>query len=257
MIKIDRLTKRYGPVTAIDGLSLTIEPGETVGLLGPNGAGKTTTIRLMAGLAAPDGGTVRVGSIDPWASPDDVRRSMGVLPDGAALYDRLTVEQNLQFFASMYSLPPTRVVALARAILHRPALLVLDEPTAGLDPAAAASFHDLVRALKAEGVTVVLSSHDMAEVDGLCDQVAVLDRGRLMACDAPARLKATYGRHVVTATVAHEDGAAPRLFEWEIGDPTWPGALDRYRAEGLLLSVHTREASLAEVFIHLTGRELA
>jgi ABC-2 type transport system ATP-binding protein len=282
MITMDRLTKRYGTLTALDSLSLTIEAGETVGLLGPNGAGKTTTLRLLAGLAQPSEGRVAVEGLDPWASPDAVRRRMGVLPDGAALYDRLTVAQNLALFAGLFGLSQATVthameatgvadlahrrvgalsrgqrqrVALARAILHNPAILVLDEPTAGLDPTAADSFHQLIRRLQAAGTTVILSSHDMAEVDALCHRVAVLDRGRLMAFDTPASLKSRYGRRLMTATVATEAG--DQLLEWAMEDPAWVEALDRHRRAGSLLAVHTKEASLAEVFIHLTGRELA
>jgi ABC-2 type transport system ATP-binding protein len=281
VIELDRLTKRYGPLTALDSLSLTIPPGETLGLLGPNGAGKTTTIRLLAGLAQPDGGTVRVGGLDPWTSPEAVRRQMGVLPDGAALYDRLTVIQNLRLFAGLYGVPGARVgealtamgigdlggrrvgalskgqrqrVALARAMLHRPAVLVLDEPTAGLDPAATAAFHELIRSLKAQGVTIVLASHDKAEVDALCDRVAILDRGRLMACDVPARLKAAHGRRELAAAVCGSGGV--QTLTWELNDPRWVDALAGYQRAGALLSVQTREASLAEVFIYLTGREL-
>jgi len=164
MIETTALTRRYGHLTALDSLDLKIEPGETFGLLGPNGAGKTTASRLLAGLAGPTSGTVRVGGHDPWAQPDAVGRSMGVLLDGAALYVRLTVEENLNLFAALNGLPRSAVcaamegtsvsdlarrpagklskgqrqrVALARAILHAPALLLLDEPTSGLDPAAA------------------------------------------------------------------------------------------------------------------------
>jgi heme ABC exporter ATP-binding subunit CcmA len=220
MIEIRGLTKQYGPLTALRDLNLSVAPGECLGLLGPNGAGKTTTLRLLAGLARPTSGTVRVAGHDPWQEPEAVHRLIGLLPEGAALYERWTVAENLLLFAGLYGLPKARVeealalvgaadllhrragklskgqrqrVALARALLHNPRLLFLDEPTSGLDPVAAAHFHQLVRRLLQEGVTVILSSHDMLEVDQLCTRVAVLDRGELRACGEPAYLKAAFG----------------------------------------------------------------
>lgn len=282
MIELTGLTKRYGPVTALDSLTLSVKAGETLGLLGPNGAGKTTALRLIAGLAEPTAGTVRVDGLDPWRDGDRVRRLLGVLPDGAGLYERLTVEQNLRAFARLYGLgagAPREAleltgvadlagryagklskgqlqrVALARALMHAPAVLVLDEPTAGLDPAAAAGFHALIRRLRQKGTTVVLCSHDMAEVDALCNRVAVLDRGLLMACDSTVALKTAYGRRSVVATIQTADGLS--TVEWPMDDPESDRRLDECRSRGKLVSVHTQEASLADVFIHLTGRELA
>jgi len=282
MLDTKQLTKRFGPLTALDHLDLTVTPGQTLGLLGPNGAGKTTTLRLMAGIDQPTEGTVRVGGIDPWEEPERVRSTMGVLLDGTGLYERLTVQENLELFASLYRLPAAAVkealvktsvddlanrragqlskgqrqrVALARAIIHQPRLLFLDEPTSGLDPSAIASFHGLLRELKGQGVTIVLSSHDMSEVDELCDQVAILDQGRLIACDTPARLKATYGRRSVIALV--ETAAGARQIEWDLDAPD---SVERYAAcvaSGRILSLRSSEASMAEVFVHLTGRNLA
>jgi len=281
MIELNGLTKRYGPVTALDALTLSIRTGEILGLLGPNGAGKTTTLRLMAGLAQPDAGSVSVDGFNPWTAPDEARRQMGVLPDPTALWDRLSVEQNLLLFAGLFGQPRAAValameqtgvldlagrragklskgqrqrVALARAIIHQPKLLVLDEPAAGLDPTAAAALHDQIRRFRSQGVTVVLSSHDMAEVDSLCDRVAILDRGRLMACAPPAQLKNEYGRRSLTATVQTDSGL--KRFEWPLDDPAVGERLTECSRLGRLLAVRSTEASLAEVFIHLTGREL-
>jgi len=207
---------------------------------------------------------------------------MGVLPDGTGLFDRLTVQENLELFARLYGLPDSSCreameqtgvadlarrmagrlsrgqrqrVALARAILQRPRLLVLDEPTSGLDPAAVSSFHELLRGLKRRGTTIILASHNMSEVEALCDRVAILDRGRLVACDAPARLKAAYGRRTVVAVVETPEGC--RQFEWDLDASD---AVQQYAAcmrAGRILSLRSREASMAEVFVHLTGRDLA
>ncbi|HWI61741.1 MAG TPA: ABC transporter ATP-binding protein [Symbiobacteriaceae bacterium] len=282
MIETNGLTKRYGPLTALDSLTLSVAPGETLGLLGPNGAGKTTTLRLLAGLTEASAGRVTVGGHDPWKEPDRVRRTMGVLPDGASLYDRLPVMENLRLFAGLYGVPLRRVtealeetavadlagrpagklsrgqrqrVALARAILHQPRLLFLDEPTSGLDPAAAAAFHDLLKRLKAQGVTIVLSSHDMAEVDLLCDRVAILDQGRLQACDGPSRLKAAYGARTLTAAV--ETGAGVRELTWSLDAPDTVEQFAACQKAGRILSIRSNEATLGEVFVHLTGRKLA
>lgn len=282
VITLTGVTKQYGKTVALDGVDLQVAPGEALGLLGPNGAGKTTTLRLLAGMAPPTRGRVQVMGVDPWTHPDRVRSRMGVLPESAGLFERLTVEQNLRLFAGLHGLGPESVaralaatgvahlsgrrvgalskgerqrVALARALLHEPELLILDEPTAGLDPAAAAAFHRLIRELRALGLTLVLASHDMAEVEALCDRVAILDRGRLVACDTPAALKAQHGRRRVRVTVAR--GAGAETLEWPLNDAAWVEAVARHQAEGTLLAVHTEEATLAEVFLKTTGRELA
>lgn len=281
VIRLTQVTMRYGKTVALDGVDLHVAPGETLGLLGPNGAGKTTALRLLAGMAPPAAGQVRVLSVDPWADPDRVRPRMGVLPEATGLFERLTVDQNLALFAGLYGLgrahiaralaaagaahlPGRRVgrlskgerqrVALARALLHEPELLILDEPTSGLDPAAAAAFHERIRELQSAGRTIVLASHDMAEVEALCDRVAILDRGRLVACDTPAALKARHSRRLVRVTVARGEGTAS--LEWPLEHPAWIEAAARHQAEGTLLAVHTAEASLAEVFLQATGREL-
>lgn len=280
MLTAAGLTKCYGALTALDHLDLGLTRGETFGLLGPNGAGKTTALRLMAGLIKPSAGRVWVDGHDPWAEPGRVRRAMGVLPDGRGLYERLTVAENLRLFAGLYALPwdcvgdamakagvadlaSRRVgnlsrgqrqrVALARAIIHQPSLLFLDEPTAGLDPTAVAAYYELLGDLKRQGVTIVLCSHDMGEVDLLCDRIAILDQGRLMACDSPARLKAAYGRRRVTALIETEQGV--RQEEWDLDGAD---AVERYAActrSGHVLSLRSSEASMAEVFVHLTGRK--
>lgn len=281
MLETKRLTKRYGALTALDHLEIQVEPGEIFGLLGPNGAGKTTTLRLMAGLTEATEGSVLVGGRNPWEQPEAVRTLMGVLLDGTGLYERLTVRENLALFAGLYGLPPTAVdvamsatavtdqagkqaktlskgqrqrVALARALLHRPKLLFLDEPTSGLDPTAVASFHDLLQELRQGGVTIVLSSHDMAEADLLCDRVAILDRGRMVACDTPASLKSAYGRRTVEAVVQTASGQKELV--WNLDAPDSVERFAECSRMGRILSLRSTEASLAEVFVHLTGRDL-
>ncbi|MBY6277494.1 MAG: ABC transporter ATP-binding protein [Symbiobacterium thermophilum] len=228
VIELLHVTKRYGPVTALEDLTLEVHEGEIFGLLGPNGAGKTTTLRLVAGLARPTQGQVRVAGLDPWQRGEPVRRQMGVVLDGGLLYDSLTVRENLLLFAGLFGVREQAVrdamvqmdiadlrdrlagrlskgqrqrVALARALLHGPRLLYLDEPTSGLDPLATDDLHRLIGNLRGQGITILLSSHDMAEVEALCDRVCILQRGRMIACGTPAELKARHGPSLTDAFI--------------------------------------------------------
>nr|PZN68514.1 MAG: ABC transporter ATP-binding protein [Bacillota bacterium] len=233
VIELLHVTKRYGPVTALEDLTLEVHEGEIFGLLGPNGAGKTTTLRLVAGLARPTQGQVRVAGLDPWQRGEPVRRQMGVVLDGGLLYDSLTVRENLLLFAGLFGVREQAVrdamvqmdiadlrdrlagrlskgqrqrVALARALLHGPRLLYLDEPTSGLDPLATDDLHRLIGNLRGQGITILLSSHDMAEVEALCDRVCILQRGRMIACGTPAELKPRSGHPGTDAVIRGEGG---------------------------------------------------
>lgn len=219
-LEIERLTVRFGAVTAVDDLSLRVEEGEVLALLGHNGAGKTTTVRAANGLAEPASGRVRVLGLSPDRDGPGIRRRTAVLTDTPGIDERLTAREALRFAADLYDLPrgdlaalidarlaefglaaraDDRVggfsrgmrqrLALARALLHRPALLFLDEPTTGLDPAATRQLHAIVRRMaREEGRTVVLCTHNLAEAESLADRVAVLARGRLRALGTPAEL---------------------------------------------------------------------
>lgn len=227
-IELNDVTQRFGQVQALTKVSLSLMHGETVGLVGPNGAGKTTTLRLLAGMLAPTEGTVRVDGRDPWVEPDAVRQQMGALIDRTGLYERLTIRENLKLFADLFQQPRTRAdemlelvgltdranrrvaklskgerqrTALARAILHRPACIFLDEPTAGLDPGARDDFHQVLRALQREGRTIFLASHDLAEVEALCGRVVLLERGAVLAQDTLDGLKERFGRPGIATTL--------------------------------------------------------
>jgi ABC-type multidrug transport system ATPase subunit len=229
-IELTNVTQRFGTVQALAQMSLTLERGETVGLVGPNGAGKTTTLRLLAGMLTPTEGKVRVDGRDPWQEPDLVRAQIGALIDRTGLYERLTIRENLALFASLFHQPKERVAevirlvglgdrekrkvgrlskgerqrtALARAILHQPECLFLDEPTAGLDPGARDDFHQALRTLQQEGRTIFLASHDLAEVESLCSRVALLDHGRILVEGSLPTLKDQFG-HAGTAATLHE-----------------------------------------------------
>src|SRR5947207_7686140 len=208
---------------AVDGIDLIVEPGEIFGLLGPNGAGKTTTMKMLATLLIPTSGTIRVLGIDPLMRPRDVRARLGAMLSGErSLYWKLTARENLEYFAALYHVPPRETkaridaalvavkladraddyverystgmrqrLALARALLPDPPLVILDEPTVGLDPQAARDLRDRVRELRAQGRTVLLTTHYMEEADQLCDSVAIIDHGKIVALDTPAALKRT------------------------------------------------------------------
>jgi ABC-2 type transport system ATP-binding protein len=231
------LTKRYGERVALRDVSLTLRSGEVLALLGPNGAGKTTTLRLLAGVLRPTAGTVEVdGVVQGPASWPGARNRIGFLTEMPGLWDRLSVEENLLTYARLYAIPaPSRrvavlldrvgladraadpagalskgmrqKVALARALLHEPPIVLLDEPTAGLDPAMTRTVRELVADLRAAGRAVLLSTHNLDEAERVADRIAVLTQ-TLVALDAPAALRARWGARRVAVTL---DGEAAAL----------------------------------------------
>jgi ABC-2 type transport system ATP-binding protein len=210
VLTVTSLRKSYGDRVAVDGLSFEVGAGETFGLLGPNGAGKTTTMSLVTGLLVPDGGAVSLAGGPPTAP--EVRRKLGLAPQALALYPELTAEENLRFFGRLYGLGgatlPARVGAalalaglrdrrhdrvssfsggmqrrlnLACALVHDPQVILLDEPTAGVDPQSRLHLFEAIEKLEADGRTIVYTSHLMEEVERLCDRIAIMDHGRLLA----------------------------------------------------------------------------
>ncbi|HSW10838.1 MAG TPA: ABC transporter ATP-binding protein [Bacillota bacterium] len=221
MIVLDRLNKRFGSLSAVTDLDLEIQAGELFGFLGPNGAGKTTTIRLMTGLLRPTSGRVLIGGHDVQTQPVKAKALLGYVPDEASLYEKLTGREFLLFMADLYRVDgPGRQqrmdrlldllgmteragdiiqsysrgmrqkIALAGALVHDPRLLVMDEPTVGLDPRSARALKDLLRDLSAKGVTVFLSTHVLEIAERMCTRIAIIDRGRLVASGTMAELRA-------------------------------------------------------------------
>jgi len=214
VIEIERLHKEYGRVTAVDEVSFAVEKGEIFGILGPNGAGKTTTVECISGLRAPDAGRVRVLGLDPVADRDELRQRVGVQLQEAGLPDKLKVRETMQLFASFYRDPAEvdpllerlgltekadarykklsggqkQRLAIALALVGRPEVVVLDELTTGLDPHARRETWGLVEQVRDTGVTVLLVTHFMEEAERLCDRLALIDRGRVVAIDTPAGL---------------------------------------------------------------------
>lgn len=236
LIHVEGLTRRFGTRTAVDRLDFDVPEGEILGLLGPNGAGKTTTIRMLAGMIAPSEGSVRIAGFDPAREPERVHEVIGLLPESPGLYDRLSAKENLGYFARFYagldvaaavdgglrrmgleerrhdrvatfSKGMKQRLALARALLHRPRILFLDEPTAGLDPEAARALRMLILDLRGEGRTVLLSTHNLAEAEAICDRIAIF-RTRLIAIDSPQALREQRFQPRVRIRVAGDAAAA-------------------------------------------------
>jgi ABC-2 type transport system ATP-binding protein len=306
---------------AVDGIDLRVERGEIFGVLGPNGAGKTTTLRMLATLLEPTSGEVRVLGIDVKANPREVRANLGAMLSGErSLYWKLTARENLEYFAALYHVPPkgqkARIdaalaavklsdraddyverystgmrqrLALARALLPDPPLVILDEPTVGLDPQAARDLRDRVRELRRQGRTVLLTTHYMEEADQLCDRIAIIDHGQIVALDTPAALKRRIrAEEVVTLEIAmagqdagigapeRESAMLARLGNSAViarserhnrtlavtahcasAREFVPAAFDAARSEGATIQhVEVVPVSLEDVFISLTGRAL-
>ncbi len=219
-IEVSDLVRDYNGLRALQGISFSVEPGEIFGFLGPNGAGKTTTIKILTGQLRPTLGSARVAGCDVVSEREALKPQIGVVFEYQNIYERLSARDNLIFTARLYGVNHSRVdevltvvglsarekektkrfsngmkqrLLIARAILHQPRVLFLDEPTRGLDPNVARDIRALIAGLAKQGVTVFLTTHYMEEADRLCDRVAILDEGRIVALDTPARLKVQYG----------------------------------------------------------------
>jgi ABC-2 type transport system ATP-binding protein len=237
-LRTSGLGRRFGALWAIRDMDLEVRRGEVLGLLGPNGAGKTTTVRLLAALIEPTEGTATVDGLDVRRQPDEVRARVGILTETPGLYEKLSANANLDFFGRLYGLDgATRAerierylrlfslwerrddpagtfskgmkqkLAIARALLHEPAVVFLDEPTAALDPEAARIVRDAIEAIRRSGRTIVLATHNLYEADRLCDRVAFV-RGGLVRIDSPADLRGDLGGHGVEVGFADAPGAA-------------------------------------------------
>ncbi|MNS32333.1 Daunorubicin/doxorubicin resistance ATP-binding protein DrrA [compost metagenome] len=239
-IQADDLALSFGPLQALDGISLSVRPGEVFGVLGPNGAGKTTTVRVLNGLIKPDRGHTRVWGLDSLTQGDAVRRHTGVLTESPSLYEAMTGRANLRFFGTLHGLSGARLdervtaaleavglverahdkagtyskgmkqrLAIARAILHDPPVLFLDEPTSGLDPESANQVNALIRRLAEAGRTVYLCTHLLNEAERLCRRFALFHRGRVLATGTKADLEAQVGSQAGVRLVFA--GSAPAL----------------------------------------------
>jgi len=292
VIETSGLTKRFGSLTALDDLSITVEAGEVYGFLGPNGAGKTTTIRLLLGLARPSGGSARVFGLDAWSGTDEIHRRLAYVPGEFNAWRTLRGDEMLDLLGSVhggydpkvrdelcerfefdpskkgqgYSKGNRQKIALIAALMVRPDLLVLDEPTSGLDPLMELTFRHCVAEARDRGQTVFLSSHLLSEVEALCDRVAMLRRGRLVEVSTLEELRHLNTQEVV---VQFADGRVPDLSAVEgVEQVTVDGATARFRLRGAptallrelaphdVADIDIREPSLEELFLTFYGGEV-
>ncbi|HEV8535192.1 MAG TPA: ABC transporter ATP-binding protein [Candidatus Limnocylindria bacterium] len=246
IVQVTDLRKRYGDIEAVRGISFEVEPGEVFGMLGPNGAGKTTTVEILEGLRRADAGSAVVAGVDVFADPAGVKRRIGVQLQASAFPDNLTARETMRFFAACYDLEVDELallrlvgledragqrqdklsggqrqrLSIATALVNSPQVLFLDEPTTGLDPQARRNLWDLVRGIQSRGTTVLLTTHYLDEAEVLCDRVAIMDEGRIVALDPPRKL------------------------------------IDDLLARGFAKPVLQQKANLEDVFLDLTGHQL-
>jgi ABC-2 type transport system ATP-binding protein len=306
-IRVDGLRREFGETVAVDDISLAVPEGELFGLLGPNGAGKSTLINMCCTLLRPTAGDASVNGHDIRTEMGAVRDSIGIVFQETALDDDLTGEENLTFHARLYGLGATerreridevldlvdldadrdrrvdgysggmkRRLEIARGLLHEPAVLFLDEPTLGLDAGTRRDTWEYIRAMNDTGVTVVLTTHYMEEADALCDRVAIVDDGRIVARDTPANLKARLGGEVISIETTDD----PTPLVDTLGDSDWVEAVERTtagvtvtptegasrlpdivrvadRAGVTVTTIDRQTPTLETVFLSLTGREIA
>ena len=279
IIKVKNLKKDFGGKVALKDLSFSIKKDEIFGFLGPSGAGKTTTIKILTGQLKPSCGEAEVFNRSVLSFNKDIFKHIGILTDNSGLYERLSVYDNLELFSKLYEVNKARIfevleqvnlkadvktvvkklskgmkqrVILARAILSKPDLLFLDEPTAALDPSNCHQIHNVLRELNKNGTTIFLTTHNMEEADKLCHRVAFLNEGTISALDTPENLKIKYAEDSIEVLLNMEERkkviipknleGAERIKEW--------------MSKGQLISIHSKEPTLEQIFLKLTGREL-
>ncbi|HLG65030.1 MAG TPA: ATP-binding cassette domain-containing protein [Ktedonosporobacter sp.] len=303
-IALRDLCKSFGKFVAIDHLSLTVGQGEIFGLLGPNGSGKTTTINMISGLSLPDSGEITVMGYDIRRQARQVRQLLGAVPQETALYEELSAEINLDFHADLFNIPRkekkeriTRILelvqlldrkdsrvgtfsggmkrrlALGRALLHNPQLIYLDEPTLGVDVQARRAIWDYILSLREQGKTVLITTNYLEEAQALCDRLAIIDHGKLIALDTPQHLKHLYGGQVIeletitpTASVSQIrvlPGVKNVIQEnnrlkvtTEGTDGLVPQIINLISQDSEFCDIAVREPHLDEIFLHLTGTAL-
>ncbi len=297
------LTKRYDDLLAVDRINFQVEQGEIFGFLGPNGAGKTTTIRLLTGLTKPTSGALRVSGIDMLREPNRAKGCMGIVPEVSNIYDEMSAWDNLTFAGQLYGAAKNKLdkrakellelfglydrradhagnfskgmkrrLTIAAALIHNPSILFLDEPTSGLDVQSSRIIRDLTKDLNKKGVTIFLTTHYIEEADHLCQRVAMINQGRLVAVDNPEKLKASVEKHqIIEVSFDHSLNVESRLaglnyvskvvragdkFTLHVTNTSEvaPLIIDFARENGLrIVSINTLNPSLEDAFVKLTG----
>lgn len=277
-IEVDKLSRTFDGLMAVNNISFSVEAGEIFGFLGHNGAGKTTTIRMLSGQLSPTSGSGRVAGCDVITQQRRLKPLIGVVSEHQNLYERMSARENLEFAARLYGQDNRRIdevleqvslseragdnvrtfsngmkqrLVIARALLHRPQIVFLDEPTRGLDPIVGREIRSLIAEMARQGVTIFLTTHYMEEADQLCSRLAFMSEGRLLALDTPNNLKAAWGKNCVNVTL--DDGQTHSI---ALDDEDAGSKLQQLLRDGHVRSMHSAEATLEDVFIHLAGREL-
>lgn len=280
IIKAKDLTYSYGDNLAVDHISFSVDKGEILGFLGPNGAGKTTTVRMLTGQLVPQEGHAEVLGYDIVTDPKKINARMGVCFEEKNLYHRLSVKENLEFFARLFGLEVDIETLLkrvdlakyindrtetlskglqqrlmfARSLINDPDILFLDEPTSGLDPISADAIRRIILAEKEKGKTIFLTTHNMMEADKLSDRVGFINEGRIVALDTPENLKLKLGKRALKVRIRSGKGFdEERLL---LDDSETPQRTKELLENKNIATIHTQEATLEEVFIKLTGRKL-
>ena len=278
-IEVENLSRAFNGVKAVDDISFSVQRGEVFGFLGHNGAGKTTTIRMLSGQLLPGSGNARVAGCDVITEQRRLKPLIGVVSEHQNLYERMSGRENLEFAVRLYGQDVRRVsetlkqvglveraddnvrkysngmkqrVLIARALLHRPEVLFLDEPTRGLDPVVGREIRRLILDLSSEGVTIFLTTHYMEEADQLCGRVAFLSEGRIVAMDTPNALKVAHGQNCVRVTLHNGESLSIALDHRDAGEQ-----LKQLVNDGQVRTLHSAEATLEEVFIRMAGRGLS
>ncbi|HHN81358.1 MAG TPA: ABC transporter ATP-binding protein [Methanomicrobia archaeon] len=280
IIEAHDLTYAYGDLLAVDHISFSVEKGEILGFLGPNGAGKSTTVKMLTGQLAPLEGTAIVLGKDVSTHAKQVHERIGVCFEEKNLYPRMTVRENLSFFAALFdravdidsllekvnlekwaddhaetlSKGMQQRLMFARSLINDPDVLFLDEPTSGLDPISADQIRRMILEEKKKGKTIFLTTHNMMEADALSDRVGFINEGRIVALDTPQNLKLQYG--VRSLKVKQRSGEGFTEETLPLDETSTPGRMQELLERGDVATIHTQEASLEEVFIKLTGRKL-
>jgi ABC-2 type transport system ATP-binding protein len=306
MITVDGLTKAYGSLRAVDRISFRVERGELFGLLGPNGAGKTTTVSMISGLLRPDEGAVFIGEYNLWESPRAAKRLLGLVPQEPAIYEELNARENLLFWGGLYGLGRVelkrncdqlldrvglggrtgepvgrysggmkRRLNLAIGLVHEPKVLLLDEPTVGIDPPARNNILEIIRDIARQGTTIIFTTHHLEEAEKLCDRIAIMDHGRILQTGSVAELAKVAGDHDVvtlrgkfTASQLQQCLAGAPVSAMSVADALATVHLtsEAYGISRLvtdlshggveLTDLSVQKPTLESVFLKLTGREL-
>lgn len=277
-IVTENLSKKYGDFEAVKSISFSIKKGTIFGLLGPNGAGKSTTIKILTCQFPPTSGTAYIGGLNTVLDAVEIKKKIGVVFESQNLYEELSVYENLNFFRQLYNSPKERInevlkivgmekyqknkvetfskgmkqkIMISRALLNDPEVLFLDEPGSGLDPRSAREIRQMILGLKEQGKTILITTHNMEEADFLCDCLAIIHKGSIIAMDTPGNLKKKYGEDVLTIKTVKGD-----IYESPLNTKASSDIFEKLSENNQISLVHSKEATIEDVFIKLTGEKL-